>query len=153
MSRGRILVVDDEPDMLENCRRLLAAEGYSCWTLGEPLGFHELFHEVRPDALLLDLRMPAVSGLSILAAALAEDPALPVVVITAYASIASAVQAMREGAFDYLAKPFTGDQLVVAVDRAARYRGLTLENRALRERVDRGAPDDDIVGSSPAFVR
>lgn len=153
MTKGRILVVDDEAAMLENCRRLLSAEGYLCRTLAEPLHFQEVFGELRPDVLLLDLRMPDVDGMAILATALAEDPALPIVVITGFASVASAVQAMREGAFDYLAKPFTADQLAVAVERAVRYRGLTVENRALRERVDRGPSFEAIVGSSPVFVR
>lgn len=152
MSQARVLVVDDEVDMLENCRRLLGAEGYECHTLAEPLRFEERLREVRPHVLLLDLRMPGVDGMTLLPSALAEDPHLPVVVITAFASLESAVHAMREGAFDYLAKPFSADQLHLAVERACRYRGLREENQALREQVE-SSGDDAIVGSSPPFLR
>jgi DNA-binding NtrC family response regulator len=149
--RARILIVDDEPAMLENCRRLLTADGYACHVLSDPLRFRDALPEVRPDLLLLDLRMPGADGMTVLAAALADAPTLPVIVMTAFASIGSAVRAMQEGAFDYLAKPFTADQLLVAVERALRYRGLTLENEALRAQVDgRGGA---VVGESRALLR
>ncbi|MBI2616104.1 MAG: response regulator, partial [Gemmatimonadetes bacterium] len=104
--------------MLENCERLLGLEGYSCHTLSDPTRFRAALAEAHPDVLLLDLRMPGADGLTVLAAALADDPALPVIMMTAYATVASAVQAIREGAFDYLTKPFAADQLVVAVSCA-----------------------------------
>jgi DNA-binding NtrC family response regulator len=150
--KPRILVVDDEPAMLDNCRRLLTAEGYGCRGLADALQVRDVLREYRPDLLLLDLRMPAADGMTVLAAAVADDPGLPIIVITGYASIGSAVQAMREGAFDYLAKPFTADQLLLVVDRALRYRGLTLENEALRAQVV-GAGAAGIVGSSPDFLQ
>jgi two-component system, NtrC family, response regulator AtoC len=150
-ANARILVVDDEPAMLENCRRLLTAEGYDCRTLQEPLRFRDVLRETQPDLLLLDMCMPEADGMTVLAAAIADGPALPVIVITAFASISSAVRAMQEGAFDYLAKPFSADQLVVAVERALRYRGLTLENEALRAQVNGRAAE--VIGSSPPFLR
>jgi two-component system, NtrC family, nitrogen regulation response regulator NtrX len=150
-AQARILVLDDEPAMLENCRRLLTSEGYECITLQDPLRVREVLRDARPDLLLLDLRMPAADGMTVLSAAVADGPTLPVIVITAYASLGSAVQAMREGAFDYLAKPFTADQLLVAVERALRYRGLSLENEALRAQVV-GSAAEGIVGSSPGFL-
>jgi DNA-binding NtrC family response regulator len=152
MSTGaRILVLDDEPDMLENCRRLLTAEGYDCRTLQDPLRFRDVLRETQPDLLLLDMCMPAADGMTVLAAALADGPSLPVIVITAFASISSAVRAMQEGAFDYLAKPFTAEQLLIAVERALRYRGLTLENAALRAQVSGSATA--VIGASPPFLR
>jgi DNA-binding NtrC family response regulator len=150
-TRGCILVVDDEAAILENCRRLLAAEGYECRTLQDPLRFPEMLREVKPDLLLLDMCMPEADGMTVLTAAMASEPTLPVIVITAFASIGSAVRAMREGAFDYLPKPFNADQLLLAVERALRYRGLALENAALRAQVSgRG---EDMIGSSPQFLR
>lgn len=149
---ARILVVDDEPDMLDNCRRLLAADGYACDTLQDPRRFRAVLHESRPDLLLLDMRMPGVEGMDVLAAALADDPTLPVVVVTAYASIQSAVKAIREGAFDYLEKPFSADQLQVAVERALRYRGLARENEALRAQLTEDG-GQEVVGSSSEFLR
>ncbi|MBI4409658.1 MAG: sigma-54-dependent Fis family transcriptional regulator [Gemmatimonadetes bacterium] len=151
---AHILIVDDEPAMLENCRRLLEREGHVCVGLAEAKQLRAVLADSRPDVLLLDLRLPDVDGMTLLAVALADDPDLPVVVITAYASLASAVQAMREGAFDYLAKPFAGEQLAVAVERAVRYRGLRVENRALREQVGQTLSFDGVIGStSPMMVR
>jgi DNA-binding NtrC family response regulator len=152
MNGPRVLIIDDEPDMLENCRRLLERAGYRCNELADPLRAREHVRDTKPDALLLDLRMPGADGITVLAAVLADDPTLPVIIMTGHGSVASAVQAIREGAFDYLTKPFSADQLVVAVERAVRFRGLTLENRTLRERV--GQPSDDgAIGSSPAMTR
>ncbi|MFQ5889382.1 MAG: sigma-54-dependent transcriptional regulator [Gemmatimonadota bacterium] len=153
MERGRVLIVDDEPDMLENCERLLSREGYACWTLSDPSRFREILEEVRPDVLLLDLRMPDVDGMTLLTVAQADDPALPVVIMTAYATVPSAVHAIREGAFDYLTKPFRADALLIAIERAARHRALALENQALRQQVARGAGREEIVGSSPPMVK
>jgi DNA-binding NtrC family response regulator len=150
-TRARILVVDDEPAMLENCRRLLVSDGYECHTLQEPLRFRNVLQEVQPDLLLLDMCMPEADGMTVLTAALADAPALPVIVITAFASISSAVRAMQEGAFDYLAKPFSADQLRLAVERALRYRGLELENAALRAQVSGSTAE--VIGSSPQFLR
>jgi DNA-binding NtrC family response regulator len=152
IATARILVIDDEPDMLENCRRLLTADGHECHTLADPLRVREVLRDLRPHLLLLDLRMPQADGMTVLAAAMADDPTLPVIVITAHASIGSAVKAMREGAFDYLPKPFTADQLEIAVGRAMRYRGLALENEALRAQVGLDG-NASIVGSSPEFIR
>jgi DNA-binding NtrC family response regulator len=108
--------------------------------------------EAQPDVLIVDLRMPEVDGMTILTVAQAEAPSIPVVMMTAYATIASAVNAIREGAFDYITKPFTAEQLLIAVDRAVRYRELTLENQALREQVSRAAGFEAMIGSSAAFL-
>lgn len=149
----RVLIVDDEPAMLENCVRLLSSEDYSCATLSDPLRFRQVLAEVRPDVVLLDMRMPGVDGMTLLTVALADEPSLPVIIMTAYATVASAVQAIQEGAFDYLTKPFNAEELRVTVERAVRHRELTRENRALREQVARGAASDAMVGSSQAIER
>ncbi|HEY5491115.1 MAG TPA: sigma-54 dependent transcriptional regulator [Gemmatimonadaceae bacterium] len=153
MERTRVLVIDDEPAMLENCERLLAREGYECSTLAEPLRFREVAAAFDPGVIITDLRMPGADGMTILAAGVADDPARPVIVMTAFATVASAVAAVREGAFDYITKPFTADQLLVAVERAARYRALTVENRTLRRQVARTTGADGILGSSPVMTR
>jgi DNA-binding NtrC family response regulator len=151
MDRARVLIVDDESAMLENCERLLSRHGHRCSTLADATRVRDVLREVSPDVMLLDLRMPGVDGMTVLTAVLSDDPALAVIIMTAYGTVASAVAAIREGAFDYITKPFTGEQLEVAVQRAIRHRGLTIENRALREQVARGARVDQIVGSSAAF--
>jgi DNA-binding NtrC family response regulator len=153
MERARVLVIDDERAMLENCERLLSREGYACTTLAEPLRFRQVAAELEPDVIITDLRMPGADGMTILAAAVADDPARPVILMTAFATVASAVAAVREGAFDYITKPFTADQLLVAVERATRYRGLSVENRSLRQQVARTLGNDGILGSSPVMAR
>jgi DNA-binding NtrC family response regulator len=94
-----------------------------------------------------------MDGLELMRRAHQIDPDLPVIVITAFASIESAVGAVREGAFDYLPKPFSAEQLRVAVDRALRQRELTLENRNLRQQLQQTLGLENIIGRSPAMVR
>jgi DNA-binding NtrC family response regulator len=132
MSRGRVLIVDDEPDMVENCARILKREGYECLTASDGRRALEILESARPDLLLTDLRMPELDGMALLRRAHEVDPAVPVIMITAFASIESAVAAVKEGAFDYLPKTFSVDQLRVAVERAVRHRSLQVENRNLR---------------------
>lgn len=152
MARIRILIVDDEPEMLENCERLLRPEGYDVHILDSSLAFRQTAHELRPDIILSDLRMPGADGMTVLAAAVADDPQRPVLLMTAHATVASAVAAIREGAFDYITKPFTADQLVVAVERAARFRRLTVENRTLLKEIERRS-DSGILSGSPVMQR
>jgi len=151
MAGGRVLVVDDEPAMLENCRRLLDRAGYECATIEDPTDFRDVLREWQPDVLLLDVRMPRVDGNVLLTVALADERTLPVIMMTAFATVPAAVDALREGAFDYLAKPFTGDQLILAVDRAVRHRALLRENLELRERVGQRSGVPRMLGSSPAM--
>jgi len=151
MSATKVLVVDDEPEILENLDRLLSAEGYECTTLQDASRFRDVRAEICPDVVVTDLRMPKVDGITLLTVAKADDPALPVILITGFGTISSAVEAMQEGAFDYIAKPFTQEQLFVAVERASRHRQLLLENRALKE--DVRVRDVRVIGSSAVFTR
>jgi len=149
-AQARILVVDDEPQMLENLRRLLVGDGHTCETLSNPAAFDTAYSEFAPDILIVDLRMPGTDGLELMGRAHAIDPTIPVLVITGHATVPSAVEAIRQGAFDYLAKPFTADQLSVAVGRALRFRGLVIENQELREKV---GTDAGMIATSPAMAR
>ncbi len=107
----------------------------------------------RPDLLLSDLKMPGVDGMELLHRAHELDPALPVIMITAFATIESAVAAVKEGAFDYLPKNFSVDQLRVAVDRALRHRSLQRENRSLKDQLAQTYGLENIIGRSPAMSR
>jgi DNA-binding NtrC family response regulator len=149
----RILILDDEADMLETCRRILAAAGHESIATTDPHEALELLASERPDVLLTDLRMPSMDGIDLLRRAHEIDPSLPVIMLTAYATIESAVAAVREGAFDYLAKPFTLDQLVVSVERALAQRRLTLENKNLRDQLQQTFGFENIVGRSAALHR
>jgi DNA-binding NtrC family response regulator len=152
VSRERLLIVDDEPDMLETCERLLERAGYDCLTTSDPRQGLALLESERPDLLLTDLKMPGVDGMALLRQAREVDPQMPVIIFTAFATIESAVAAVKDGAFDYLAKPFSVDQLRLAVDRALAQRRLALENLRLREQLQTTFGFENIVGRSPAMT-
>src|SRR5215470_11956722 len=91
VTAGRVLVLDDEPDMVENCARILKRAGYQCLTSTDPQRALALVESERPDLLLTDLKMPGIDGMEVLRRAHETDPALPITVITAFATIESAV--------------------------------------------------------------
>ena len=148
---ARILVLDDEPAMLENCRRIIASMGHEFSGVTEPESALAMLDRDRPDLLLTDLRMPAMDGLELLGRARAIDPERPVVMLTAFATVESAVAAVKAGAFDYLAKPFSVDQLKVVVERALAQRKLAIENRNLRAQLQGAYGFENIVGNSAAL--
>ncbi|HEU4367501.1 MAG TPA: sigma-54 dependent transcriptional regulator [Methylomirabilota bacterium] len=153
MTEPRILIVDDEPDMVDNCARILRRAGHRCLTATDPHRALGLLESERPDLLLTDLKMPEIDGLALLHRARELDPALPVVVVTAFATIESAVAAIKDGAFDYLPKNFSVDQLTLVVERALRQRRLALENRNLREQLQTTFGLENVVGRSPAMAQ
>ena len=121
---SRVLVVDDEPDMVENCARILKKAGHQCLTATDPRAALALVEAERPDLLLTDLKMPDMDGMELLRRARAVDPALPVILFTAFATIESAVAAIKDGAFDYLPKNFSVEQLRMDAERGLRHREL-----------------------------
>jgi DNA-binding NtrC family response regulator len=153
VSEGTVLIVDDEPDMVENCARILRRSGYHCLTATDPHRALALLESDAPDLLLTDLKMPGMDGMELLRRARDLDPSLPVIMITAFATIESAVSAVKEGAFDYLPKTFTVDQLQVAVERAFRQRQLQVENRNLRQQLQATFGLENVIGRSPAMTR
>ncbi|MGQ9853895.1 MAG: sigma-54-dependent transcriptional regulator, partial [Candidatus Oleimicrobiaceae bacterium] len=148
-----ILVVDDEEDSLSSRLELLRNLGYSC--LGVSNGHQALnvLREKKPWVILADLVMPHMSGIELLKLALEEDPDVVVVIYTGYASIDSAKKAIREGAFDYIPKPFSSDDLRIVVERALKYAELTRENSALRSQIEAVPRPDKIVGTSDAIKK
>jgi two-component system response regulator HydG len=153
VNEPRILIVDDEPDMVDNCARILRRAGYRCLTAVDPERAVSLLESERPDLLLTDLKMPGIDGLGLLRRAKELDSALPVVVITAFATIESAVAAIKDGAFDYLAKNFSIDELTIVVERALRQRRLALENRHLREQLQTTFALENVIGNSPTMAQ
>lgn len=115
---GKILIVDDEEDALENCRRILSRVPYDCIGTSNPGHALALLEREHPGLVLTDLRMPKIDGIEVLTAAKRVDPAVQVVLVTAHATIETAVTSMRYGAFDYITKPFTSDELIQVVRRA-----------------------------------
>ncbi|MBX3327578.1 MAG: response regulator, partial [Nitrospira sp.] len=104
---GKILIVDDEREALENCRRILSRVSYDCLVTADPADALDMIERERPGLVMTDLRMPKLDGIEVLAAAKRMDPAVLVVLLTAHATVDTAVTAMRYGAFDYITKPFT----------------------------------------------
>ncbi len=126
----RILVVDDEVGIREGCRRVLVPQGFDVDVAENgPVGLRKL-RESRYDVLLLDIMMPGMSGMEVLRQARQIDPDLICIIITGYATVELAVQAVREGAHDFIAKPFSADLLLQVVNRE-------LERRALRKEAER----------------
>lgn len=144
-----ILVVDDEPDMVETCRKILEHRGYRVVTALSGEAALEAMQRETYDLVLSDLRLPDLDGLGVLAAAKRQDPALPVIIFTAYATIENALQAVRSGAFDYIPKPFSKDQLELAVERSLEHRRLVEENRRLHAELQSTYDFSQIIGKSP----
>ncbi len=133
----RVLVIDDESGILETLQILLKNEGFAVITaLGGRAGLEQLAAQA-PDIVLTDVRMPSVTGLEVLAAVRAQSAATPVVLMTAQATLQSAIQAVNEGAFYYLQKPFRNDELIAILRRAAETRALKIENTSLKQEIRR----------------
>jgi two-component system response regulator HydG len=132
-----VLIVDDESGILQSLEILLRSNGFTpLLAQGGKRGL-EMLAEVNPDIILTDIRMPAVSGVELLAAARESQPDVPVILMTAQATLQSAMQAVNEGAFYYIQKPFHNDELLAIIRRAAEHRMLRLENRSLKQAIRR----------------
>jgi len=130
----RILVVDDEPGMREGCRKVLSPQGYAVETAEDgPTALAALREGPAFDAALIDLKMPGMDGLELIRHIREQDQDIVLFVITAYATIDTAVKATRLGAFDYIPKPFTPHELLLPVRNGLERRSLALEARRLRE--------------------
>lgn len=152
--RPRVLVVDDEASLAEFLEIFLKKEGFAATTTTSGEEAVELAQAGGPFELVLtDLMMPGVGGLEVLSRVKEISPDTEVVLMTAYATADTAIEAMQRGAYDYVQKPFKVDELRVVLDRALEARRLVLENRALRQRVapNDGGPFARIVGRSPAI--
>jgi len=132
-----VLLVDDESSILDSLRILLKNAGFQPHAAhGGKAGLAAL-EELSPDIVVSDIRMPGVDGVQLLAAARAHDADLPVILMTAQATLQSAMQAVNEGAYYYLQKPFRNDELLAILRRAAEHRRLRVENRSLKQEIRR----------------
>jgi len=153
MAKERILVIDDEEDMLENCSRILSRLGYEPLLESVPEKGVARFEHEHPMLTLTDLRMPGMDGLAVLREIRRIDPEALVILFTAFATVETAVEAVKEGAFDYIPKPFSTDQLRVALERALTQRRLLEENRRLRAQLTETYRFENIVGRSRAMLQ
>jgi len=128
----RLLLIDDEEIVLDSCTEILRGEPYDVATAGDGTRGLERVREFRPDLVVVDLKMPGLSGLDVLERIRDADPTIVPIVITGYATVSSAVEAMKRGAYDFLPKPFTPEEFRLIVRRGAEKRALVLETQALR---------------------
>ncbi|MCC7194250.1 MAG: sigma-54-dependent Fis family transcriptional regulator [Gemmatimonadaceae bacterium] len=135
--RPRVLVVDDEAGIRETLQILLRNEGFDPILADNGKAALDVIATGSPDIVLSDVRMPGVGGLAVLMAAREHDPDTPVILMTAQATLQTAMQAVNEGAFYYIQKPFRNDELVAILRRAAEHRTLRVENTTLKQEIRR----------------
>ena len=149
-----IAFVDDDPDLRDAGAQALALAGWTPLPFADARSALKALAPAFPGVLVTDIRMPGMDGLDLFRAVQAMDPDLPVILVTGHGDIAMAVDALREGAYDFIAKPYATDRLVQSIARAAEKRRLVLENRRLRALAEKGGGDDlPLIGQSPAMER
>jgi DNA-binding NtrC family response regulator len=148
---ARILVVDDQDMMRDSLTATLTRDGHEviCCVDG-PMAVTRLGAAGRVDLLITDLKMPRMTGLELLAEAKRLRPETPVVLMTAFATVSTAVEAMKLGAYDYIQKPFDGDEIKLLVDRTLEHSRLKLENQAFRSMTELSSPRP-LVGGGDAM--
>ena len=132
LAKPFILVIDDEQSMRDSCCQVLTKDGYRVETANDGDSGLQKVRQIRPDLVLVDLKMPGMSGMELLGKIADVDPNIVSIVITGYATIESAVEAMKRNAYDFLPKPFTPDQLRIVISRGLERRRLTLASARLQ---------------------
>ena len=150
----KILLVDDETAILETLSILFRGAGYEVTVADSGAKALTALSEEKPDIVLTDIRMPGANGLEVLAKAREVDAEIPVILMTAQASLQSAVRAVNEGAYYYLQKPFANDELLAICQRAAEARQLRVENKALKKQIKKRTTSAELrpIGTAPSFV-
>ena len=147
-----ILIVDDDQAHRTMLRTLISGWGYEITEADDGQVAIEKAHEQAFDLILMDIRMVTISGLEALSEIKAYNPAIPVIIMTAYSSVETAVEALKKGAYDYLTKPLDFDELRLAIERAMDHSQLKEENRRLRESLGNHFDMQNIIGRGPAMV-
>jgi two-component system response regulator HydG len=152
-TKNTILVVDDDLAHRTMLRTLLGGWRYDITEADDGQRAIEAVHQKPFDLILMDIRMIKVSGLEALSEIKRFNPAIPVVIMTAYASVETAVKALKEGAYDYLTKPLDFDELKLTIERAMEHTRLKEENRYLRESLAAQFDRKNLIGRSPAMTK
>jgi two-component system response regulator HydG len=150
---NNVLVVDDDPAHRTMLRTLLTGWGYAIDESDDGSAAIERVHEQAFDLIMMDIRMVKVSGLQALAEIKALNPAIPIIIMTAYSSVETAVEALKSGAYDYLTKPLDFDELRLVMERAMEHSHLREENRLLRETLGSHFDTQHIIGRSAPMMR
>jgi DNA-binding NtrC family response regulator len=149
----RLLIVDDEAIVRDSLEAWFKQEGHAVETAENARQALQLCARGRFDMALVDIRMPGLDGLELQARLAAADPDLTIILMTAYATVESAVRAMKAGAYDYIVKPFDPDDLSLLVRRAAEHRSLRSENQRLKRSIESVAAPPPLLGGSAAMKR
>ena len=149
ISSKTILLADDDANLRRVLEFQLTEAGYLVSTASDGAEAFEMFSENDFDCVITDLRMPKLSGLELLEKIKAENSEIPVIVITAFGEVETAVAAMKSGAYDYINKPFNRDEILLTLERAVNFSQTKTENRQLRELVDREFRIENVIGDSP----
>ncbi len=153
MSMYSILVVDDEPNYLVVLSELLKDEGFEVFTAVDGESGLQIIENVDLDLVITDMQMPGINGLQLLERVKEKKEELPVIVITAFAEVEKAVEAMQAGAFSYLAKPFSNDELIVTLKKAAHHYSLVRENTRLRDEIRGRSGFAGMVGKNAKMLQ
>jgi len=148
-----LLIVDDERSIREACREVALSLGFTPHVADSAEHAYRLLQTQTIDAVLLDLRLPGAGGLEALRQIKAQRPEALVIVVTGYGTVQSAVQAMKNGAYDYVTKPFSMDELKLLLERVSSHLKLKTENRMLREKVKSKQGYGAIIGRSPEMEK
>jgi two-component system response regulator HydG len=151
--QNTVLVVDDDSAHRTMLRTLIGGWEYAVSEADDGSTAVEKIKETAFDLVLMDVRMVKVSGLEALATIKAVNPAIPVIIMTAYSSVETAVKALKQGAHDYLTKPLDFDKLRLTIERAMEHTRLKEENRLLRETLGQQFDSQNIIGRSPAMLK
>jgi len=149
--RGMVVVIDDEEDMCKVLTKILNMEGYHVTSFTNPNLALNYIAKYQPDVVLTDIRMPELSGMDVLKAVKEQFPHMAVIIMTAYASIEGAIQAMKEGAFHYVTKPFHTEELVANIEKAIEVQEITRETVIFAEQIKRAHADVQLIGESSAM--
>lgn len=148
-----ILIVDDDPAHRLMLKKVIGGWGYNVYEVDDGSEAIEKVRQNAFDLILMDIRMFKVSGMEALAQIKIMNPAIPVIIMTAYASVETAVKALKQGAYDYLTKPLDFDELKIAIERATDHSDLKKENESLKKRLGEEFDRRNIIGQSATMVK
>ena len=152
MASPKVLVVDDETSLCQFMQIMLAKEGYDVTTLSSGQEALSRLAQKRFDVVIADLMMPEMNGLELLSKAREIDPSLAFVVMTAFASVDSAIEALKKGAADYITKPFKVDEIKIALARLLEQKRLSSENQSLKRQLKKEYGFTHFIGAAPSIV-
>ncbi len=148
---GSILIADDEDEIRNSLSIVLREEGFRCATAPNGTTAIEALKDHSYDILISDLKMPGADGIQVLEQALQHSPETMTIIITAHATVETAIQALRKGAADYIMKPLDFDEVILRIENLLKQKNLIQENKYLREQIDQEFNFNHIIGESPAM--